>query len=233
MMVMPANNTHWLVHVLAGAHPGSVGHLYTPTRTERPMPHLPYGLDNGMFARALKDLDLDREAWDKSLDRYCAHQIPPKWLVVPDVPFNGEATLARWESESPVLVDRHIPLALAVQDGMTPAIVEELTLRPDVIFVGGTTEWKWATMADWCKAFPRVHVARVNGRRGLDRCVEACAESCDGSGWFRGDPRQLIELVTFIADYWNGDRARFIHYVNGSRFKTHDQLCLRMEHPPT
>ena len=50
MLVMPANNTSGLVHWLAGKAPGSIGHLYTPARTESPKSWLPYVLDNGAFA---------------------------------------------------------------------------------------------------------------------------------------------------------------------------------------
>ncbi len=39
-MVMPANNTSWLVHYWAGLY-GGLGHLYSPSRSEQPFPHLP------------------------------------------------------------------------------------------------------------------------------------------------------------------------------------------------
>lgn len=223
---MPANNTSWLVHYLAGRHPGCVGLLYTPARVEKPMPHLPYVLDNGAFALAVKDMPFNDVAWQDSLNRYAFHSMPPDWLVVPDVPFDGEATIRQWNEQSSKHKDCGRPLAIAVQDGMTPDTVRSLSLQPDVIFIGGTTEWKWNTLPTWCKEFPRVHVARVNGRKGLDICAENKAESCDGSGWFRGCTSQLSAMVEFIADYWGGDKSQLTYMVKMSRNHAHDQLAL-------
>ena len=226
---MPANNTDGLVHWLAGKAPESIGHLYTPNRTERPKSWLPYALDNGAYSAAINKREFDWKKWGEALDRYCHHAQPPLWLVVPDVIFDGEQTLRDWMREAPKLKEYGVPLALAVQDGMLPTDVDKLALQPDVIFVGGSTEWKWATAKAWCASFPRVHVARVNGRKGLDICKAAGAESCDGSGWFRGRLAQIIELVDFVSEHNGLDVKECRLAAESSRHLRCNQSVLRLE----
>ena len=73
-------------------------------------------------------------------------------------------------------------------------VEDALALKPDVICIGGTTEWKWATVEMWVKAFPRVHVLRVNSPTKLDWLESIGVESCDGTGWNRGDKTQTFGL---------------------------------------
>lgn len=230
MRIMPANNTSGLVHWLAGKAPESIGLLYTPARKESPRSWLPYALDNGAFAAAVNEKPFDWKAWEVAVEFFCHHEQPPLWLVVPDIPFDGQGTLRQWNE----LANGHrqfgVPLALAVQDGMEAHDVEQLTIIPDIIFIGGSTEWKWATVEMWCNRFPRVHVARVNGRRGLDICAKHGAESCDGSGWFRGRLPQLIELTGFIADRYGLNPAECAAAAASSRYARDAQKVMQFEY---
>ena len=92
-------------------------------------------------------------------------------------------------------------LAMAVQDGMTP---DDVPSNCDVIFVGGTDAWKMPSLPMWTANFPRVHVGRINGYRGLWQCHEAGAESCDGTGYFRGDKKQLAGLIRYLEESTKG-----------------------------
>jgi hypothetical protein len=116
------------------------------------------------------------------------------WAIVPDVPGNAAATLARWPVYAPEVIAAGIPLALAVQDGMTPDDVWALEIQPEVIAVGGSTEWKWATVEMWAKEFDRVHLLRCNSPAKLDWLEKLGVESCDGTGWNRGDRKQTSGL---------------------------------------
>lgn len=195
---MPANQTNELVHLWAGRWPGSIGHLYTPARTERVRPWIPYVLDNGRFSEAVRGAPFDEAGFLRHLERYAFLSQRPGWVVVPDVPFDGEATLRWWDQWAPRLAEYGIPLAMAVQDGMATKDVSDR--GPDVIFVGGTTEWKWETVGEWCRVFPRVHVGRVNSPRRLYELAGLGAESCDGSGWFRGKSPQVVGLARYLAE---------------------------------
>ena len=78
------------------------------------------------------------------------------------------------------------------------------TRKCHVVFVGGTTAWKWKTLRTWTENFPRVHVGRVNTDRMLWMAHECGAESCDGTGWFRGDQVQFAGLLSYLEQSTNG-----------------------------
>lgn len=208
MIIMPANNSKWCVHYWQGLY-GGLGHLYSPGSHKGPWPHLPYALDNGAFPAWTNGTEWDEAAWMSHLDFYLRQEQQPIWILVPDVVADKTATIAKWNHYEPRIRSHwHIPLCLAfaVQDGMQPGDVPK---GVEVVFVGGTTDWKWGTIDMWCAEFPRVHVGRVNGYDGLVRCAIAGAESCDGTGWFRGDKRQLAGLQRFLCEQSSGKPADF------------------------
>ena len=107
------------------------------------------------------------------------------WLVLPDIVCGGLASLElsmSWLSE---LADA-CPKLIAVQDGMEPGHIEPL-LRDGVagIFVGGSTEWKIASLPTWGAMKRRtgchLHVGRVNTRRRIRLCGTVGADSFDGT----------------------------------------------------
>lgn len=198
---MPACSSGWFWHSLA-RETGKLGHLYSPRDQRGPWPWFPYALDNGAFSCWTPATNaFDQQKWDTNEQSWrelifwasCA-PIRPRWAIVPDVPGNGAATLDRWAVYAPEVMAAGIPLALAVQDGMTVAQVRALTPAPAVICVGGSTEWKWATVAEWCGAFPRVHLLRCNSPEKLAYLESLGCESTDGTGWSRGDRKQTAGL---------------------------------------
>lgn len=236
MIVMPSNNTCWLVHYWAGRY-GNLGHLFGPARVERPQPHLPYALDNGAFGSWSNNRPWDRDAFITHIERYSFLQLRPDWVVVPDVVADRDLTLSRWAHWAPILAnDYHLKLAIAVQDGMTAADVDQLNPKADVVFVGGSTEWKWSTYDKWAKDFPRVHIGRVNTESQLERCSSAGVESCDGTGWFRGRPEQIKELGRFLAKqsgmYSDDEERAIARVVFHSRLKNGKQFGLPMAVQP-
>lgn len=204
MIVMPANATGSLFTPLA-RETGNLGHLYSPGGQRGPYPWFPYALDNGAFsAYDLSSGTFDRARWAqiepewyKLLKWAAAQRQRPLWAVVPDVIGNAQATLHQWPIYAPHVLRKGFKTALAVQDGMTVDDVYRLKRRPDVIAVGGSTEWKWSTVAIWARAFPRVHVLRVNSPTRLDELELLGVESCDGTGWNRGDLKQTMGLESW------------------------------------
>lgn len=198
---MPANSTGWFFHCLA-RETGRLGHLFSPEAHRGPYPWFPYSLDNGAFScwdmQANKFSD---EKWEAMLPKWkrllfwaqCQEQ-KARWAIVPDVIGDGARTLKRWSEYAPMVKESNIPLAIAVQDGMTVQQVRRLEIEPEVIAIGGTTEWKWKTVDQWVKAFPRVHVLRVNSPQKLYELEAMGVESCDGTGWNRGDRKQTKGL---------------------------------------
>jgi hypothetical protein len=213
VMVMPANNSSSEVHYWAGVYAGLIGHLYSPSDTRR-YAWLPFALDNGAFPAFTHGRPFDDEAFCAHLHRYAP--LGPRWVVVPDVVGSRDDTLRSWDRWYPECAASGVPLAMAVQDGMTEADVPS---EAAVIFIGGTTAWKRRTMAQWCAQFSRVHVGRINTNKWLWRCVEIGAESCDGTGWFRGDAEQLDGLRTFLREYVSGERKPPTARVQPSLFE--------------
>lgn len=195
MIVMPSNNSSGLVHFLAGKYPGKIGWLMSPGGFKEPRSWLPYALDNGRYTMS--------DAWNEEsffdlLDRCQLSRYKPNWVAVPDEVGNRQKTLWLWSQYERRIRQYNFRLAFVAQDGMTPNDVPE---SADVVFVGGTTKWKWRNVALFCATFPRVHVGRVNWVDKLEYCESVGAESCDGTGFFRGGPDsiQAHQLVDFIA----------------------------------
>lgn len=195
MMVMPSNNCKNVVHYWAGRFPGLLGHLYSPEGFRGPFPWLPYALDNGRFGAWAHGTPWSEGGFWELCERAAASGQPPLWVAVPDVVADRNATLQEWAAWAPQLKRFGWPLAFVVQDGMTSADVPK---DADVVFVGGTTKWKRQTTRLWCRDFLRVHVGRINTERWLWYCLAQGAESCDGTGWLRGDKDQLAGLERFL-----------------------------------
>lgn len=199
---MLANNTGIRTGYLAGRYPGKIGHLISPGAERGPFGFCKYACDNGAFGPK----GFQEEPWLKLLGWAKLSGQAPSWVLVPDVVADREATLANWKTYSPVAARFGWPLAFAVQDGMT---AKDVPANAEVVFVGGSTFWKWQTVATWCKAFHRVHVGRVNTYRRLWECHDAGAESTDGTGFMRGDQRQYRGLCAYCAES-TGETKRVI-----------------------
>jgi hypothetical protein len=202
---MPANTTGIEMGYLAGRYQGKLAHLFSPDAQHGPFPHIgmTYALDNGAFGCWVKKMPFDQDAWLALLMWARDAGQAPRWVLVPDSVGDRQSTLAMWSCWADVAAGYGWPLAFAAQDGMTP---DDVPMRADVVFLGGSTAWKWSSLTAWCKAFPRVHVGRVNGLKGLRLCAEAGAESVDGTGFGR-TRRQWHELHYFLAEQ-AGERPR-------------------------
>jgi hypothetical protein len=195
---------------LAPLYPGRIGCLIGPNCRFNPG-NLPYVVDNGRFIACVAANGYPKSeslpgggSWDshrfKLLLDYCRRQPqPPRWVVVPDVVANAEATIAEWSRWAPWIQDHYgFPLAVAVQDGMTPAHVQALRPAPVAVFVGGTYWWKRNSAPRWSAEFPNVHVGRVNSHDFLWECEDAGVASVDGTGWWRAGPARLQPLVDWL-----------------------------------
>lgn len=202
---MPANSANRLTYLWQGRY-GSLGWLYNATTDagRDPWGEMPWAIDNGVYGAWSNTRAWNHRAFYTGLDtlmrkaRACRHL--PLWIAVPDWVADRDTTLRRWHIHAPRIAAHGVPMAFVVQDGMTPADVPDAAA---IVFVGGSTAWKERTLGMWCARFPRVHVGRVNGYRMLRACADAGAESCDGTGWFRGDQKQLEGLKRFLMEQAN------------------------------
>lgn len=207
MIVMPSANTGFDCGVLFGRFPNRMGHLFSPDdKNGTPRQEFPWALDNGVFGAWQSGLSADQWNADplyRFLDKYGF--LMPRWVAVPDWVADRDETIRRWAEHSPALRAYGMPLAFVVQDGMT---VSDVPSDADVIFVGGSTSWKWRTLPVWTNSFKRVHVGRVNTYRLLWMAHNAGAESCDGTGWFRGCRDQLAGLLKYLDESERGEHPQ-------------------------
>lgn len=203
LVVMPSNNTGRILRKLNNQFPGRLSHLMSPGGWRAPF--MPYALDNGAYSAWARNTMFDDVTFLALLEKVKLHiangGAAPLWLAVPDVVANAKATVGAWAKWAPLLRPYGWPLAFVVQDGM---VRQDVPADADFVFVGGTKPWKWA----WVPAFAswfgkRLHVGRVNQPAALEYLDQLGVGSCDGTGWFRGDRRQLRGLVDFLSGKHN------------------------------
>lgn len=165
----------------AKAHSHSIGFLFGPSGYKTPRLGVPYALDNDAYIAWKSGKPWSEERWMRMLVKARDSGVAPLWVLVPDVVANREATIANWSRYSYPSLAFGWPLAFAVQDGMTP---RDVPSNASVVFVGGTTRWKWRTAEMWCRSFPRVHIGRVWVTK-FQSCERMGAESVDGTGYMR------------------------------------------------
>ena len=157
--------------------------LLTPDTTIRggmkPPGDFRYALDNGAWGCHQRGLPFDDVAFGELVQRWGERA---EWVVLPDIVAGGLCSLAfslSWMSRIDGL------RLLAVQDGMTPDDVRPHLGAGVGLFLGGSTEWKLATIYMWGELASEVgcyyHVARVNTRRRIKKCALAGADSFDGT----------------------------------------------------
>jgi hypothetical protein len=185
-MIPFASATNTKVNAAAMARLG-FGVVLEP-RTWRYIHHGPVMLDNGAFGCWTAGKPWSSYEWLSMLVRL--HEMgaaPFHSLIIPDVVGDARGTwvsLGKWYE---TCVGHAEHTLLAVQDGMRKEEVLA-TLRdfPDLgLFVGGTTEWKEATIPVWGEVKAEtgcyLHVARVNSWRRAKMCRLAGADSFDGT----------------------------------------------------
>ena len=142
----------------------------------------PYAMDNGAWTAFVRGTPFDAPAFRFALERIGEGTV---WVVMPDCVGDAQRTLEMAEEWWPELCQHQV--LLAVQDGMRQdQVVAWLDRGLAGIFVGGSTEWKLRTLADWARLardHGRIcHVGRVNSVRRVRQCIDAGVHSVDGTG---------------------------------------------------
>ena len=148
--------------------------LRTPLTRYKRAKGVPYGLDNGCFAK------FEREAWDRLLEE--AEEDAPVFACLPDVVCDAQRT-----AELFTYFKSHtngIPRALVIQNG-----IEHVTIPWDdtaAVFIGGDDAFKISPIAIRVARTAKmlgkwVHVGRVNTAKRV-RNWKGLADSIDGTG---------------------------------------------------
>lgn len=153
--------------------------------------------DNGCFS----DVWTERKwlSWLDGLPRSV------RFAVCPDVfDPSGSAchgrTMARWATFAPAIRSRGFTPAFVCQVGATS---DDLPADAEVLFLGGTTEWKLGPEAHRITATAKadgrwVHMGRVNSERRIVTALEMGCDSVDGTYVTFAPEKNLPRLLRFL-----------------------------------
>lgn len=178
---------------------GLLGCITTPAQGNVTFPaEIDTVADNGCFSQQWNE----SRWWQWLLDQ----PRTIRFAVCPDQhnPDGGEchqATIERWH---------RFALRMRIA-GFTPAFVCQVgataeTVPPDaeVLFLGGTTEWKlgpdaWGIARRW-RGDRWIHMGRVNSERRMRVALAMGCDSCDGTYLTRGPNKNLERLLRFLSN---------------------------------
>ena len=174
---------------------GLIDCITTPRQGNRLPGGVFYCADNGAFAKGYPGDD-EWFAWLSSL--------PPelcRFAVAPDVVGDAAATLAKSLPWLPRIRALGMPAAFVAQDGAETVGVpwDEF----DVLFIGGTTEWKLGRHAraltrEAKRRGKQVHMGRVNSAQRLRYAQAIGCDSADGTYLAYGPDTNLPKLLGWL-----------------------------------
>jgi len=194
--------------VIAEMESGVLGFIATPAQGNKRPVGVTFVLDNGCFS----DNFNERKWWAWLCEPENMMAAPDcLFAVAPDVVGDAKATLERSRPWLPKIRELGYPVAFVAQDGF-----EDLEDIPwgefDVLFIGGTTEWKlgpWARLAvrDAKAQGLWVHMGRVNSERRWRYADAIGCDSCDGTFLTFGPDVNLPRLLAWTRN--NGQPSLF------------------------
>ena len=218
MRIYLANHSSLELGYLQGKY-GQIGWLLSPQSygVTKQRDFMPMAFDNDAYSAYQNQTEWNESAWYSMLDKM-EKEIPAdrvEWVLVPDVVGDMRATLANFFLYREAISRRGWPVAMAVQDGMVP---QDVPCTVDVIFVGGTTSWKWKSLPMWVGAFSRVHVGRVNSLQKLEISRRLGVESVDGTYWFRF--RKPEEYLKDLESFFKNEPKPQLELFDEGKLKT-------------
>lgn len=178
---------------------GRLGYIDTPAQGNVRPEGLTWCADNGCFGKGYPG----DNAWITWLKANSSDAETCAFAVAPDVVGDAAATLARSLPWLPQMRALGYPAALVAQNGL-----ESLTVpwdAFDVLFIGGTTEWKLGRHArslirEAKLHGKRVHLGRVNSARRYRYAEHIGCDSVDGTYLTFGPDVNLPRLLSWQAD---------------------------------
>lgn len=140
-------------------------------------------------------------AWLDGLPRSIRFAVAPDVFDPAGTPCHGR-TMARWAQFAPAIRSRGFVPAFVCQVGAT---YPDLPSDADVLFLGGTTEWKLGPEAHRITAAAKadgrwVHMGRVNSQRRIVTALEMGCDSVDGTYLTFGPDKNLPRLLRFLSN---------------------------------
>jgi hypothetical protein len=180
-----------------------------------------WAADNGAFTKSAKGFDVDkfRAMLGRPVLREacggCLFVVAPDRLVVlPDgsVVGDAEGTLEQFPAWAREIREAGFPVALVAQDGLEKMLDRVPWGLVDVLFIGGSTEWKLSDHARICIAEARLHgklthMGRVNSFSRLAKAASMLTDTADGTFLMFGPDKNLPQLLAWIERLRNGVQA--------------------------
>lgn len=178
---------------------GLIDYIDTPAQGNKPLDGVTWCADNGCFSDSW-----DAEKWWVWLSRQPVTRIRCcAFAVAPDVVADAGATLERGRPWLCKIRELGYPVAYVAQDGFEAC-------RPhwwefDVLFIGGSTEWKLghqarAAVAEAKARGKRVHMGRVNSLKRLRYAQAIGCDSVDGTFLTRGPDVNLLRVRRWLRE---------------------------------
>jgi len=183
-------------HELVGLE--RLGFMRTPNMGNKSSLGMPWGADNGCFSsKGVRAFNLESYlGWLRAQDATTC-----LFATAPDRVGDAATTLELSAPVLPMLRALGYPAALVAQDGL-----EELTVpwdSFDVLFIGGSTEWKLgpaaaALVREAKRRGVWVHMGRVNSGRRYAYAAELGCDSTDGTFLAFGPTVNLPRLCAWV-----------------------------------
>ena len=173
---------------------GLLGYIDTPAQGNKRPDGVPWCADNGCYSS-----NWDEAKWWKFLTDNADRAGACLFAVAPDVVGDAAATLAKSAPWMPRIRALGYPVAFVAQDGLEHIDIPWDDF--DVLFVGGTTQWKlanaWPYILDAKARGKRVHMGRVNSRKRYRFARDMGCDSADGTFLTFGPDVNLPRLLSW------------------------------------
>lgn len=173
---------------------GLLGYIDTPAQRNRRPAGVLWCADNGCFGRGYPG----DGPWIGWLGRNTHDAERCLFAVAPDVFPDAGATLVRSSPWLPRIRELGFPAALVAQNGLERLAVPWDDF--DVLFVGGTTDWKLGPHARRLveqakERGKRAHMGRVNSQKRLHYARHIGCDTCDGTMLTFGPDKYLPDVL--------------------------------------
>jgi hypothetical protein len=176
---------------------GAIGFIDTPAQGNTRPSGVAWCADNGCFSEGYPGDD----QWFDWLERNAGDSATCLFATAPDVVADAEATLTRSLPWLPRIRALGYPAALVAQDGLESLEIPWDSF--DVLFVGGSTEWKLGpharevvrqakTRGKW------VHMGRVNSEKRYRYALAIGCDSADGTYLTFGPDKNLPKVRAWL-----------------------------------
>jgi hypothetical protein len=192
--------------VIAAMESGELGFIDTPAQGNKRPAGVTWCADNGAYSDKF-----DEAKWWKFLTDNAADAGTCLFAVAPDVVGNAAETLTRSMQWLPKIRALGYPAAFVAQDGLERrSVIDDPKWWDtfDVLFIGGTTEWKLGPAARELAAAAkhygkRIHVGRVNSEKRFRYAAAPYpfglgADTADGTFLTFGPLKNLPRLKTWL-----------------------------------